>query len=165
MLKLKNNLIDPESNKFKGFTLIELLIVIVIIGILAGVLIAVMDPARQQNKSRDAVIKAAMSKVAFSINSFKSGDGMLPAGTALSNALINVVPSATCTGQTTDLDCTFTVNGVTLPTECTASAGVASVSYTGTTGNICNFGIESIGTSLTEGKFRIYAAKFLDAKF
>jgi len=35
--------------KEEGFTLIELLIVVVIIGILAGVLITVINPIRQQN--------------------------------------------------------------------------------------------------------------------
>ena len=45
-----------------GFTLIELLIVIVIIGILAGVLLTVIDPARQQRKAREAVLRTNVEK-------------------------------------------------------------------------------------------------------
>jgi prepilin-type N-terminal cleavage/methylation domain-containing protein len=45
-----------------GFTLIELLIVIVIIGILAGVLLTVIDPARQQRKAKETVLRATVEK-------------------------------------------------------------------------------------------------------
>lgn len=47
----------------KGFTLIELLIVIVIIGILAGVVIAVINPAQQQRKASEAVLRANTDKL------------------------------------------------------------------------------------------------------
>ena len=46
----------------KGFTLIELLIVIVIIGILAGILLTVIDPARQQTKARETVLRSSVEK-------------------------------------------------------------------------------------------------------
>ncbi|MFA6981676.1 MAG: prepilin-type N-terminal cleavage/methylation domain-containing protein [Patescibacteria group bacterium] len=46
----------------RGFTLIELLIVIVIIGILAGVLITVLDPAAQQRKASEASLRANVEK-------------------------------------------------------------------------------------------------------
>ena len=46
----------------KGFTLIELLIVIVIIGILAGLLVTVINPAQQQMKAREAVLRANVEK-------------------------------------------------------------------------------------------------------
>ncbi|MFH1565774.1 MAG: prepilin-type N-terminal cleavage/methylation domain-containing protein [bacterium] len=46
----------------KGFTLIELLIVIAIIGILAGILIAVINPAQQRLKANQAVMRSSVSK-------------------------------------------------------------------------------------------------------
>ena len=49
-------------NSASGFTLIELLIVIVIIGILAGVVITVIDPSRQQLKARETVLRANTEK-------------------------------------------------------------------------------------------------------
>ena len=68
MKKLKSLLNSNNS----GFTLIELLIVVVIIGLLATVLIAVIDPAAQQNRARDAGVEAAINKIALSVEGFNS---------------------------------------------------------------------------------------------
>ncbi|MBU2592029.1 type II secretion system GspH family protein, partial [Patescibacteria group bacterium] len=47
-----------QNSKFKiqnlGFTLVELLIVIALIGILAGAIVATLNPVEQVNKARDA---------------------------------------------------------------------------------------------------------------
>jgi len=51
-----------KSKAASGFTLIELLIVIVIIGILAGVLITVINPARQQTRARETVLRSTVEK-------------------------------------------------------------------------------------------------------
>jgi len=72
----------------QGFTLIELLIVIAIIGILAAVLIAVINPAKQQNKAKDAVIKSTMEKMVLAINTYYSAYGKYPTCTEL-NAEFN----------------------------------------------------------------------------
>ena len=63
---------------YKGFTLIELLIVIVIIGILAGVVLQILNPARQQNRAKDGVTRATMNKIALSLGSVNSAYGYYP---------------------------------------------------------------------------------------
>jgi len=62
-----------------AFTLIELLIVIAIIGILAGVVLAVIDPAKQRKRSKDAVLRSGMAKVGLIINSYYSSMLAYPA--------------------------------------------------------------------------------------
>ncbi|HXK52571.1 prepilin-type N-terminal cleavage/methylation domain-containing protein [Candidatus Nomurabacteria bacterium] len=57
------------KNNSKGFTLIELLIVIVIIGILAGIVLTVLNPARQQQRARETVLRANTEKVCLALHS------------------------------------------------------------------------------------------------
>lgn len=47
----------------KGFTLIELLLVIVIIGVLAGLVIAVINPTRQSGRAKEGTARSNMAKV------------------------------------------------------------------------------------------------------
>jgi prepilin-type N-terminal cleavage/methylation domain-containing protein len=93
----------------KGFTLIELLIVIVIIGILAGVLIAVIDPAAQQNRARDATVEATLNKMALAVGGFRSAYGRPPDGLEFLGTIENAVstnPGVECVD--TGTDCLFT---------------------------------------------------------
>lgn len=52
----------------KGFTLIELLIVISVLGILAGIVLTVINPTRQSEKAKEGVIKANVDKLALALN-------------------------------------------------------------------------------------------------
>jgi prepilin-type N-terminal cleavage/methylation domain-containing protein len=54
--------------KQSGFTLIELLIVIVIIGLLAGVLISVINPVQQQNKARQTTVRSNVEKICLAMS-------------------------------------------------------------------------------------------------
>ena len=74
-LKFKNNL------DTLGFTLIELLIVISIIGIMAVVLIGVINPSRQRNRASEVVNAEAIRKVASAVEAFTSANGEYPADT------------------------------------------------------------------------------------
>lgn len=106
----------------KGFTLIELLIVIVIIGILAGIVITILNPVKQQNRARDGVIVATMNKISADVKSYGnsdiSGTGTLPtcaqlvgttAGTCTNGSLQNI---ATCPCAQAAGSADFTINGV-----------------------------------------------------
>ncbi|MFC1756188.1 prepilin-type N-terminal cleavage/methylation domain-containing protein [Patescibacteria group bacterium] len=121
----------------KGFTLIELLIVIVIIGILAGVLIAIIDPTAQQNRARDAGVQASINKVALATQGFISAYGRAPEADEFIGALDNAEDmgiagggAATCT--TGVLNCEFEVTGNPLTaTGCDATGWQAGVAGAG----------------------------------
>lgn len=106
----------------RGFTLIELLVVIAIIGILASVVLASLNSAR--NKGADAAIKANLANVRAQAELYYDGVGASTYGTAK-------VANTTCTagmfGDTTvaaaiasietaaggDVTCAIGVNGAT----------------------------------------------------
>lgn len=150
-----------------GFTLIELLIVIVIIGILAGVLISVINPAAQQNKAKDANVKAAMSKVSLATESFISAYGRAPydheflAGLQNTTNPVSVGTGSCALNAGSDFVCDFTVTGSDLPAaKCNttgwqaASGGVGGQCYYRYLGNTDCSG----GTDTTA--FIIYAKSF-----
>ncbi len=60
-----------------GFTLIELLIVIVIIGILAGVLLTVINPARQIAKANQAAMRANVEKACVALEACASSSELV----------------------------------------------------------------------------------------
>lgn len=132
----------------KGFTLIELLIVIVIIGILAGVLISVLNPVQQQNKARDASVRATINKMALSTKglSAASTTGNVPTPAEFFTGVSNrgLSDCDTTTGAT----CYIYVDGVNLPDDCSANnayngdgTGTCAINYfydDGTGGNADN---------------------------
>lgn len=108
-----------KVKKNSGFTLIELLIVIVIIGILAGVAISVIDPKKQQDRAHDASIKATMNKVALSTEGYVSAYGEAPPPKQFIEGLKNVKEGHTCIGNgTDDVECVFQIEGNPLPPFC-----------------------------------------------
>lgn len=130
MFNFKNRLIFIfKSNK--GFTLLELLIVVLIIGILAGVIISVVNPVAQQNRARDAITVSALNKVVLATESYYSAYGVVPQGSNFFNGLIDAStqPSG-CNNSTTY--CLFTINSVSLPNTCSSS-------YLGKGSTQCNF--------------------------
>jgi len=142
--------------KSKGFTLIELLIVIVIIGILAGIAISVIDPKKQQDRARDASIKATLGKAALSTEGYVSAYGQAPTPQQFIAGLKNI-KTETCSSPTDPLNCDFNVEGNTLPSTC----GTDGWSGTGTTD--CTFHYERndptvVGSDATQ--FILYAKSF-----
>ena len=150
--------------KDKGFTLIELLIVIVIIGILAGVLIAVINPVRQQNRSRNAAVRASLLKAAFAINTVRAGIGTLPSNAELTEELENTRIASTdtpygtaCAFDGTDcLNALVEISGTQMPNVCSGD----SVNPDGSDAGECYMHIIASSDDLLSGMFRIAAAKF-----
>jgi len=141
-----------------GFTLIELLIVIVIIGILAGVLIAVINPGQQQNRAKDANVKAAINKVALSTEGYVSAYGKVPNANMFFGSLQNVVdgPDASCATAAADVyTCMYTVNGSTLGLFCDAA-----LQYTGAVGDVSQCYYNYVGDTVDTTHFRIFAQSF-----
>ena len=67
----------------KGFTLVELLIVVSIIGILAGVAIAVINPNKIRGKARDGVRKNDMAVIKGAIENYYAENNIYPATGAI----------------------------------------------------------------------------------
>lgn len=66
------------SNFQCGFTLVELLIVIAVIGVLAGGIMLVLDPAAQFQKANDARRKADISQIEKALETFYQDVGKYP---------------------------------------------------------------------------------------
>jgi prepilin-type N-terminal cleavage/methylation domain-containing protein len=136
----------PKKVMQSGFTLVELLIVIVIIGILAGVVIGVLNPVQQQNRARDASIRAQIDKMALSGKSLyvssPRNTNRAPTGGEFINGIGNGADTAGCLAQndaTATTTCTFDLTGLTLAATCAAHP--ADYSGTGAAAtNQCQFG-------------------------
>lgn len=61
-----------------GFTLVEIIIVVAIIGILAGGLIAIIDPAGQLKGSRDSKRKADLKQIQAALELYRADQGVYP---------------------------------------------------------------------------------------
>jgi len=71
-----------------GFTLVELLITIAIVGIMAGVMVTVLNVPDLQNKARDGVKVATLNKLVLALRSHYSVRGSYPLDTG-ATTLVN----------------------------------------------------------------------------
>lgn len=144
----------------RGFTLIELLIVIVIIGILAGVLIAIINPAQQQNRARDANVKATMNKVVLATQGYVSAYGAPPDEVQFMSSFQNATKFGVLCDTVGGYDCVFSVTGNALPI-----TGCSVGNWKGADGSVgaCYFRYyrDNAGWSgIDATRFRIYARAF-----
>ncbi len=83
-----------------GFTLIELLIVIAIIGILAGVVLTVLNPAHFRAKARDSVRREDLAVIQGALERYYADTNAYPSSTAtLSPTYVKVLPTDPNTGS------------------------------------------------------------------
>jgi prepilin-type N-terminal cleavage/methylation domain-containing protein len=92
-----------KMNFKKGFTLIELLVVVAIIGILASVVLASLNSAR--NKGKDAAIFAQLANMRGQAELYYAtnnnyGTGYTTLTTATNAAGLDITPTTTCSAQT-----------------------------------------------------------------
>jgi len=96
----------------RGFTLIELLIVIVILGILAGVVVIVINPTRQQNRAKDAIIKSTLIKISMVLASDFAASNRDPTWAQFRDDVANLIPCSDASVNGTGLGNSFIMNGI-----------------------------------------------------
>ena len=67
--------------KSKGFSLVEVIIVVALIGVLAGGLITILDPAGQLKGSRDSKRKADLKQIQAALELYRADQGSYPDST------------------------------------------------------------------------------------
>lgn len=92
-----------------GFTLLEVLLVVAAIGILAGIVIIALNPAKQLGDTRDAQRRSDVNTILNAIHQYAiDNNGTLPAGIDTTTGTAQVLGTAgsgadtTCTAETTE---------------------------------------------------------------
>lgn len=142
-----------------GFTLVELLIVIVIIGILAAIVISIINPAKQQARARDAGIKSTVNKLALSAKAYIVTFGRIPDEIAFFGDIANareLVTGTTCSTVNGD-ECIFSVTGIQLPDTCQSNQWNDASTHDGSAQCMFRY-------SRTATRFRIFVKSSADRR-
>lgn len=68
-----------KSEKLSGFTIVELLVTIGVLGVLIGIVVAVINPSQKRAVADDVVLKDAILSIASSAEVYKNIQGSYPA--------------------------------------------------------------------------------------
>lgn len=101
-LKISRGGFTQHHRDGAGFTLIELLIVIAIIGILAAITLAVINPVKQRRKAKEAVAEANLARICQALIACQSSLSSYQADYCDSWDEIGVIKPTQPTGLTQD---------------------------------------------------------------
>ncbi len=91
----------PKLRSSSAFTLVELLLVVIIVGILGSIALVVLNPQRQINKSREAVLRSNMAKVCAAMTACMGGQSSTPSTTNCDAVGRSEIPVVGTEGDTT----------------------------------------------------------------
>ncbi len=105
--------------------MIELLVVIIIIGIISGIGLSLIDVGQQQNRARDASVKAMINKLSLNTQGHISAYGRHPNEEEFLDSVLNAIVSqkdgnSCVSAGAPDDECVFNIDGLELPDECNA---------------------------------------------
>lgn len=75
---IKKLMQEKKLFSYPGFTLIELLVVIAVVGVLAGAVVVIINPAEQLARSRDVSRKSAIIQLGKALESYNVTSGQFP---------------------------------------------------------------------------------------
>jgi prepilin-type N-terminal cleavage/methylation domain-containing protein len=85
--------------KNRGFTLIELLVVMMILGVLATIVVYVINPVKLINQSRDAKARTELNQVRAAMQLYYNDNKSYPADpSSLVSTYMKQLPTMTCCG-------------------------------------------------------------------
>lgn len=112
MRKSSGNL--GAGKRISGFTLVEILVVLAIVGILAGIVVVAINPAKQFRSANDAKRKTDLNKIANAVFQYAVDfKGQFPRDitNAFQEVCLSGNSSSTCGNALTSLDSVATLNG------------------------------------------------------